>query len=40
MSFTDNAEVTLTDQEATVLYQPRDASGHADNQITIEHGVQ
>jgi len=39
-SFSDNAEVTLTDQEATVLYQPGDASEHADNQITVEHGVQ
>jgi len=39
-SFSDNAEGTLTDQEATVLYQPGDDSGHADNQITVEHGVQ
>ena len=40
MSFSDNAESTLTDQEDTVLYQPGDDSGHADNQITVEHGVQ
>ena len=39
-SFSDNAEGTLTDQEATVLYQPGDASEHADNQLTVEHGVQ
>ena len=40
MSFSDNAEATLTDQEATVHYQPGDDSEHADNQITVGHGVQ